>query len=472
MDYLENRTFDEIALGESATIERTLTLEDIKLFAVMSGDVNPAHLDEEYANNEMFHKVIAHGMWGGALISAVLGTNLPGPGTIYIGQTLKFRRPVGIGDTITVCVTAANKDDNRKSIVFDCLCTNQHGKPIIEGTATVLAPAEKVRRPRPVLPEVLLHDRGSKLRTVVDKARKMPAVHTAVAHPFHDYSLAGVVEAARASLIDPVLIGPEARIRATAEESGIDITGYPIISTRHSHESIATAIAMAKANEVGALITSSHYGTELMHAAVERGTGIRTSRRMSHVAVVDMPFYPRLLLVTDAYVNTDPGIDEKKDIIINAADLAHAMGVETPNVALVAATHTVSNKLRSTVEAAALCKMADRKQIEGVLLEGPLPYDMAISEVAARRKHVTSEVCGNTDIVVCPHLEAARLLVSQLGSLARAQTAHLILGARVPILLPSKADETLPRLASSALANLMALHLEEELNNQETEKQP
>jgi len=136
MDYLENRTFDEIALGDSATIERTLTHEDIELFAVMSGDVNPAHLDEEYANNEMFHKVIAHGMWGGALISAVLGTNLPGPGTIYIGQTLKFRRPVGIGDTVTVSVTASSKDDEKKSVVFDCLCANQDGKPVIDGNGS------------------------------------------------------------------------------------------------------------------------------------------------------------------------------------------------------------------------------------------------------------------------------------------------------------------------------------------------
>jgi len=456
MEYLENRTFGEIALGDSATIERTLTHEDIELFAVMSGDVNPAHLDEEYANNEMFHKVIAHGMWGGALISAVLGTNLPGPGTIYIGQTLKFRRPVGIGDTVTVSVTTASKDEEKKSVVFDCLCANQDGKPVIDGTATVLAPTEKVRRPRPVLPEVLLHDRGAKLRAIVDKAAGLPPVRAAIAHPVHDYSLSAVAEAARAGLIDPVLVGPEERIRAAADEGDIDITDLPIVAAEHSHRSAITAVAMARATEVNAVIMSSHYGAELMHAAVQRGTGIRSNRRMSHVAVVDMPFCDRPLLVTDAYINTDPGLDEKRDIVVNAVELARAIGVETPNVALVAATHAIENTLRSTIEVAALCKMADRGQIENANLEGPLPYDMAISNSIARRKGVISEVCGAADIVVCPHLEAGHLLVKQLASQARAQTAHVILGGRVPILLPSKVDETLPRLASFALAAMMA----------------
>jgi len=452
MDTLENRTFDEIAVGETASITRTLTQEDIELFAVMSGDVNPAHLDEEYANNEIFHKVIAHGMWGGALISAVLGTTLPGPGTIYMGQTLKFKRPVGIGDTVTVSVTAVSKDEERKSVVFECLCANQDGKPVIEGTATVLAPTEKVIRPRPVLPEVMLHDRGSKLRTLIDEADVLKPVKTAVAQPVHDYSLYAVSEAARAGLIDPILIGPKDRIQAAADGAGIDISKFEIVPTAHSHQSALKAVAMARATEVGAIIMSSHYGTELLQAAVQRGTGIRTNRRMSHAALVDMPFYPRPLIVTDAYINTDPTLEEKKDIVINAIELAHSLGVSVPKVAIVAAAYTVENKLRSTVEAAALCKMADRGQIGMAILEGPLPYDMAVSEKAAKRKGIISPVTGAADIVVCPHLEAGNLLLKQLSSQARAQTAHVILGARVPIILPSKSDETLPRLASCAMA--------------------
>jgi len=456
VESLENRTFDEIEIGERAEITRTLTEDDIKLFAVMSGDVNPAHLDEEYASSEIFHKVIAHGMWGGALISAVLGTTLPGPGTIYIGQTLKFRRPVGIGDTVRVSVTAASKDEEKKTIVFDCLCINQDDKPVIDGTATVLAPTEKVKRPRPVLPEVMLHDRGSKLRAIVDEARALPPVKTAVAHPVHGYSLFAVAEAARANLIQPVLIGPEDRIKAAADKNHIDISGFEIVPATHSDESALTAVAMARATSVGAIVMSSHYGIELMQTAVQRGTGIRTNRRISHAALVDMPFYPRPLILTDAYVNTDPGLDEKKDIVINAVELAHALGIALPKVALVAASLRVENKLRSTVEAAALCKMADRGQVGKAVLEGPLPYDLAVSEVAARRKGIDSPVAGAADIVVCPHLEAGHLLLKQLSGQARAQTAHVILGARVPIILPSKDDETLPRLASFALVTMLS----------------
>ena len=267
-----------------------------------------------------------------------------------------------------------------------------------------------------MLPEVLLHDRGAKLRTIVDKAGNLPPVKAAVAHPVHDYSLSAVAEAARAGLIDPVLVGPEERIRSAAEEGAIDISGLPIVAAEHSHRSAITAVAMARATEVNAVIMSSHYGAEMMHAAVQRGTGIRSNRRMSHVAVVDMPFYDRPLLVTDAYINTDPGLDDKRDIVVNAVELARALGVETPNVALVAATHAIENTLRSTVEAAALCKMADRGQIENARLEGPLPYDMAISNSIARRKGVVSDVCGAADIVVCPHLEAGHLLVKQLDT--------------------------------------------------------
>lgn len=455
MDYLENHTFDEMAIGDSATSQRTLTQEDIELFAVMSGDVNPAHLDEEYANNEIFHKVIAHGMWGGALISAVLGTSLPGPGTIYMEQTLKFRRPVGIGDTVSVSVTVASKDEEKKSVVFDCLCVNQDGKPVIEGTATVLAPTEKVRRPRPVLPEVLLHDTGSKLRRIIDQATSLAPVKTAVAHPVHDYSLTAVMEAKHAGLIDPILVGPEDRIRAVAKELHFDISDIPVISTEHSHGSAKAVVAMARATEVDCVLINSHYGTELLHAAIKRGTGIRTNRRMSHLSVVDMPFYPKPLMVTDAYINTDPGIDEKRDIVINAVEMARALGVKTPNVALVAATHAVESKLRSTIEAAALCKMADRGQIESAHLEGPLPYDMAVSELAARNKGIQSTVCGEADIIVCPHLEAGNMLIKQLSSQARAKTADIILGARVPILMHSKSGSSLGKLASAALVAIL-----------------
>jgi acyl dehydratase len=219
MDDIQNRTFAEIGIGESASLTRTLTWDDIHLFAAMSGDVNPAHVDQEFAESDFFHKIIAHGMWGASLISTLLGTVLPGPGTIYLGQTLRFRRPVALGDTITVSVTATVKEPERRRITFDCQCTNQHGEVVINGSAEVIAPNEKVKRPRAILPEVHLHDHGVHYRRLIALAAGLAPIRVAVVHPVDRHALLGAVEAAQAGLIVPVLVGPEARIRATAPRS-------------------------------------------------------------------------------------------------------------------------------------------------------------------------------------------------------------------------------------------------------------
>ncbi|MEO5338129.1 MAG: bifunctional enoyl-CoA hydratase/phosphate acetyltransferase [Magnetospirillum sp. WYHS-4] len=462
MEYIENRTFDEIRVGDSASVVRTLSQEDIELFAVMSGDVNPAHLDEEYAKSDMFQKIIAHGMWGGALISTVLGTKLPGPGTIYLGQTLKFKRPVGVGDTVTVTATVVERDDDKKRLVLDCTCVNQDGKPVIEGQATVIAPTEKVRRPRPELPEVLLWDRGARLKAIVERALGQEPIRAAIVHAVRGPLLKDALEAARIGLIRPVLVGPEARIRAAAEAEGIDIKGVEIVSTQHSHEAAARAVAMARALEVEAIIQNtqpgqfSGYIQELMLPAVERHTGIRTNRRISHVYVMDVPNYPRPLLLTDALINTDPAFADKPDIVQNAIDLARLLGIETPKVALLAAINRVDPRLRSTMEAAALCKMAERGQITGGIVDGPLTYDTAVSEKAAEQSGLRSPVAGKADIVVAPDLEAAELLAKQLKYLAGAREAGIVLGARVPIVLFGVADDTASHLASCALAVLAA----------------
>ena len=462
MEYIENRTFDEIQVGDTASVVRTLSQEDIELFAVMSGDVNPAHLDEEYAKSDMFQKIIAHGMWGGALISTVLGTKLPGPGTIYLGQTLKFKRPVGVGDTVTVTATVVERDAEKKRLVLDCLCVNQDGKPVIEGQATVLAPTEKVRRPRPELPEVLLYDPGARLKAIVDQALALGPIRVAVVHAVRGPLLKDALEAARMGLIVPVLVGPEARIRAAAEADGVDIGGVEIVSTAHSHEAAARAVAMARALEVEAIIQNtqpgqfSSYIQELMLPAVERHTGIRTSRRMSHIYVMDVPNHPRLLLLTDALINTDPAFADKPDIVQNAIDLARLLGVETPRVALLAAINRVDARLRSTMEAAALAKMAERGQIVGGIVDGPLTYDTAVSEKAAAQSGVGSPVAGKADIVVCPDLEAGELLAKQLKYLAGAREAGIVLGARVPIVLFGVADDGASHIASCALAVLAA----------------
>ncbi|HET7380143.1 MAG TPA: bifunctional enoyl-CoA hydratase/phosphate acetyltransferase [Gaiellales bacterium] len=456
MDYVENRTFDEIKVGDAASLVRTLSRDDINLFAVMSGDVNPSHVDDEYARSDMFHEIVAHGMWGGALISTLLGTRLPGPGTIYLGQTLRFQRPVTVGDTVTVSVTATAKDAQKHRVTFACECINQRREVVIKGDAEVLAPTEKVKRPRAILPEVHLHERGARYRELIDLTKGLAPIRTAVVHPVDRYSLLGALDAARANLIVPVLIGPEAKIRAAAEALDVDLAPYTLVATAHSHEAAARAVAMARAGEVEALMKGSLHTDELMHEVVARPTGLATERRISHVFVMDVPTYPRPLFITDAAINIAPDLDAKRDIVQNAIDLAHVLGLESPKVAILSAVETVTPKMQSTLDAAALCKMADRGQITGGVLDGPLAFDNAVSEEAARIKSIASPVAGKADILLVPDLEAGNILVKQLGYLADAEGAGIVLGARVPIILTSRADTVLARMASCAMGLVAA----------------
>jgi phosphate acetyltransferase/phosphate butyryltransferase len=456
MDFIENRTFDEIKVGDSASLVRTLTRDDISIFAAMSGDVNPAHVDEEYARSDMFHKIIAHGMWGGSLISTVLGTKLPGPGAIYVGQTLSFRRPVAVGDRITVMVTAKAKDPERHRVTFDCTCANDKGEIVITGTAEVIAPTEKVRRPRAVLPHVHVHDPGARFRQLIGLTEGLKPLRTAVVHPVDRNSLLGATDAAQAGLIVPVLVGPEAKIRAAAEEADVDLSPYELVACDHSAAAAATAVALARKGQAEALMKGSLHTDELMHEVVARETGLRTARRMSHVFALDVPAYPRPLFLTDAAINVEPDLEDKRDIVQNAIDMARTLGIESPRVAILSFVETVDAKFRSAMDAAALCKMADRKQITGGVVDGPLGFDNAVCEEAARAKGIDSAVAGRADILVVPDLEAGNMLAKQLEYMGEAQGAGIVLGARVPIALTSRADKPMSRMASCAVALLLA----------------
>jgi phosphate acetyltransferase len=456
MPYVENRTFDEITLGDSATLVRTLSTDDLSLFAVMSGDVTPTHTDAQYAQSDTFHTIIASGIWGTALISTLLGTTLPGAGTVYLGQTLRFPRPVEPGDTITVSVKAAAKDEQTHRVTFECECTNQRGEAVIRGDADVIAPTEKVKRPRGILPDVRLPDRGARYRHLIDMTRGLVPIRTAVVHPVDRHALLGALDAAHANLIVPLLIGPEAQIRAAAAAASLDLAPYRLIPTTDRHEAAATAVAMARAGDVEALMKGSLHTDELMHEVVARQTGLATERRISHVFVMDVPTYPRPLFITDAAINITPDLNDKRDIAQNAIDLARVLGLDTPRVAVLSAVETVTPKLPSTLDAAALCKMADRGQITGGILDGPLAFDNAVSEEAAKIKSIASPVAGKADILLVPDLEAGNMLVKQLGYLAEAQGAGIVLGARVPIILTSRADTVLARMASCAVALIAA----------------
>ncbi len=451
-DMIENRTFDEIQEGDSASLVRQLTERDIQLFAVMSGDVNPAHVDREFAKDDRFHQIIGHGMWAGSLISTVLGTQLPGPGTIYLDQSLHFRNPVRLGDTVTVTVTAREKMPEKNRIIFDCACTRQDGKIAAEGVAEVLAPSKKVRRQRVRLPDVSLHDPGAKLRNLIDEVREYDPLTMAVVHPTDTASLLGAIVAAEASLIDPILVGPEKKIREAAEIAKVDISPYRLENTEHSHAAADRAVELVKSGYAQALMKGKLHTDELLGAIVPRESGLRTERRFSHVFVMDVPDYERLVFITDAAINIAPTLDEKADIIRNAIELAQSLDVEEPKVAILSAVETVSSKMTSTIDAACLCKMADRGQINGGLLEGPLAFDNAINSESAKTKGIVSPVAGNADILVTPDIEAGNMLAKQLEYMGDAKAAGVVLGARVPVVLTSRADDELSRMASCAVA--------------------
>jgi phosphate butyryltransferase len=451
--YIENRTFDELSIGESASLSHTVTQRDIDLFATVTGDVNPAHVDPAYAATDMFHHIIIHGIWGAGLISAVLGTKLPGPGTIYLGQDLRFRYPVSIGDTITATLTVAEKKPEKGDVTLDCVCTNQDGKAVITGTAVTRAPTEKIRRKRMVLPEVSV-GRHDALHAILGRAANGEAATAAVVYPIHAGSLTAALESAKAGLITPLLIGPVALMQAAAAAAGLDITGLRMIEAATPAAAAEQAVALAQRGDAALLMKGDLHTDILMHAVI--ATGLRHGRQISHVYLMDVPDYPRPLLITDAAINITPDLTAKAGIIQNAIDLAHVIGIAKPRVAILGAVETVSARLPSTLDAAALCKMADRGQITGGILDGPLGFDNAVSEGAAAEKGIVSPVAGKADILVVPDLEAGNMLAKQLIFLSGAEAAGIVLGAGVPIILTSRADSARTRIASCALGVLVA----------------
>ena len=454
-EILENRIFDEISEGESASLSHRVTQRDIDLFATATGDVNPAHVDPVYAFTDMFHHVIIHGLWGAGLISAVLGTKLPGPGTIYLAQDLRFRHPVSVGDTITATLTVKAKQPATGNVTLDCVCTNQDGRPVISGTAEVRAPRDRVRVKRMALPYVRV-GRHDDMRALLTRAASGTPAVTAVVYPVDAISLLAAVGAAQAGFIVPVLIGPAARIQAVATAETVDISSYRLVDTADPAAAASQAVALARSGEVAMLMKGDLHTDVLMHPVMSSQTGLRTAKQISHVFVLDVPDYPRLLLLTDMAINIAPLLAAKVGIVQNAIDCAHVIGIAQPRVAILAAVEVVNPRLQATVDAAALCKMADRGQITGALLDGPLAFDNAINVAAAAEKGIVSKVAGQADILVVPDLESGNMLAKELTFLAGAEAAGVVLGAAVPIILTSRADNAATRLASCALGVLMA----------------
>ena len=303
----------------------------------------------------------------------------------------------------------------------------------------------------------MAHATGTgKYEALLERCRSLEPVPTAVAHPCEETALAGALEAGANKLITPILVGPAAKIREVAQKSGLDLGNIRIVDAPHSHASAAAAVALVRSGEAELLMKGSLHTDELLGAVIARETGLRTGRRLSHVFVMDVPTYHKVLIVTDAAINIAPTLEEKVDICQNAIDFMVSLGTKRPKVAILAAVETVNPKMSSTIDAAALCKMADRRQITDGILDGPLAFDNAISSDAAKIKGIESAVAGDPDILLVPDLESGNMLAKQLIFLANADSAGLVLGARVPIILTSRADSVRSRIASCAVAVLAA----------------
>jgi len=300
------------------------------------------------------------------------------------------------------------------------------------------------------------HTGTGKYEELLVRCQSLEPVPTAVAHPCEATALAGAMDAAAQRLITPILVGPIAKIQEVAKANGIDISRARLVDAPHSHASAATAVALVRSGDAQLLMKGSLHTDELLGAVVARETGLRTGRRLSHVFIMDVPTYHKVLVITDAAINIAPTLEDKVDICQNAIDLAISLGVKRPKVAILAAVETVTSKMPSTIDAAALCKMAERNQITGGLLDGPLAFDNAISKEAAITKGIRSEVAGDPDILLAPDLEAGNILAKQLTFLANADSAGLVVGARVPIILTSRADSVRARIASCGVAMLAA----------------
>jgi phosphotransacetylase len=385
------------------------------------------------------------------LMTRLLVSRFPGPGTRLLREDFRFAGQLLADEEVELAAEVAGPA-GPGALAIACHVRKPDGTLVLEGMAEVIPPAAVPDSPD--LPFDIQPRRM--LQILLGRCRALPPLPTAIVHPCDPASLEGAFLAARHGLIRPILVGPEPRIRAAAEAAGLDLAGVEIVATPHSHASAEQAVALVGQGRAAALMKGSLHTDELLAAAIAREAGLRTERRVSHAFVMDAPLYPRLLIITDAAVNIAPDLEAKADIVRNALRLAAAIGIELPRVALLAAVETVTPRMPATLEAAALCKMAERGQIMGGILDGPLAFDNAVSVAAAKAKGIVSPVAGQADILVVPDIESGNMLAKQLALLGGAESAGIVLGLHVPVALTSRSDDATSRLGSAALLRLLA----------------
>lgn len=450
--HLTNRTFAELQLGETAELRRLITPDDLYVFAAASGNYNPMHLPGSDTDGDGRPENIAPGMFVASLISAVLGTTLPGPGTLFRAQNLEFRDRAHAGDELLCRVSVLEKLDDGQVRLAAEVTRPADGASIISGECKVIAPTLKFDRDDIEVPGLVVQ-RHRHFEALVERAKALPAVPVAVVCPDDSNSLGGALLAAREGLITPILIGRKDGILAAAAKIDADLSGFEIIDIEGDAAAAATACKLVHEGRASVLMKGHLHTDDLLKPMLDKVNGLRVGRRFTHVFVMDVPGRPEPVMVTDAAINIAPDLPTKVDIVQNAIDLARSLGME-PRAGILSAVETVNPAIQSSIDAALLSKMADRGQITGGLVDGPLAMDNAVDMGAARTKGLQGGVAGHANILVVPGIDAGNMLAKQLSFISHAEGAGLVLGARVPVILNSRSDSPMSRLASCAVAAL------------------
>ena len=449
---ISNRLFDEISVGDTASARRVCTENDLFIFANASGNLNPLSLPDRDGDGDPSTPPLAPSMWVGALVSHVIGNLLPGPGSLYRAQSFTFGDRVYVGDELVISVRVIEKREP-DLIVVATRVAKHSGEVVADGIGEVYAPTKKMVFEELSVPSVIVN-RQEQFERLLAMCETLEPLPTAVVCPHDGPSLEGALLAAAANLIVPILIGSRVEIERAAGALGRHIDGVELLDIAQPELAAEHAVRLVQQGKARAIMKGALHTDTLLGQIVKRDGGLRTGRRVSHVFVMDVPGMEHPLFISDAAINIAPDLAAKVDITQNAIDLARACGIELPRVGILSAVETVNPNIPSTLDAAILSKMAERGQITGGLVDGPLAMDNAVDVQAARSKGITSLVAGRAQVLIVPNLEAGNMLAKELTFIAHAESSGLAMGAAVPVMLTSRADSARARLVSCALAVL------------------
>lgn len=451
---LENKTFEDLSVGDRAELKRLCTADDLIVFANVSGNHNPMHLHDEDGDGDGVAEAICPGMFVGSLVTAVLGNVLPGAGTLYRSQSFDFMGRAHAGEELISSVEVTAKDALQNTVTLKTEVRRVTDDALIlSGEAVVEAPKVKQAQRVSDLPGLIVQ-RHRHFEALLERAAPLPALRTVVVCPEEENSLGGALLARHHSLIDPIFVGHAGKIADAAQAAGLDLSGIEVVDEPDHVAAAVRSVALVNEGRADALMKGHLHTDDLLRPTLDKATGLRGRRRFTHVFVMDVPGLAHPLLVTDAAINITPDLKTKVDIVQNAIDLAISIGIEEPKVGVLSAVETVNPAIPSSIDAALLSKMAERGQITGGLVDGPLAMDNAVDMAAARTKGIVSPVAGRAEVLVVPGLDAGNMLAKQLTYISHAEAAGVVMGARVPIILNSRADDEMSRLASCAVAAL------------------